>query len=78
VRAANGIMVVNREAQPADHPGPGFEGGLGIFDVSNPQKPREITFWRCGGAGVHRTASPSMGATPTSRRRWTAISATSS
>src|SRR5262245_9504742 len=54
VRASGGIMVVNREAQPADHPAPGFEGGLGIFDVSNPQKPREITFWRSGGAGVHR------------------------
>ena len=54
VRAANGVMVVNREAQPADRPAPDFQGGLGIFDVSNPQKPREITFWRCGGAGVHR------------------------
>src|SRR5262244_4327948 len=54
VRAANGLMLVNREAQPADRPVPGFEGGIGIFDVSNPSKPREITFWRCGGAGVHR------------------------
>src|SRR5262249_20165202 len=54
VRAANGIMLVNREAQPSDRPAPGFQGGLGIFDVSNPQKPREITFWKCGGAGVHR------------------------
>src|SRR5262245_14650896 len=48
------VMVVNREAQPADRPEPGFQGGLGIFDVSNPDQPREITFWKCGGAGVHR------------------------
>jgi len=54
VRAENGVMVVNREAQPSDHPAPGFQGGLGIFDVSDPSRPREITFWHCGGAGVHR------------------------
>jgi hypothetical protein len=54
VRAANAIMLVNREAQPSDRPAPGFQGGLGIFDVSNPRKPREIAFWRSGGAGVHR------------------------
>jgi hypothetical protein len=54
VRATNGLMLVNREAQPADRPGPGFEGGLGIYDVTTPARPREITTWRCGGAGVHR------------------------
>ena len=54
VRAGNGLMLVNREEQPADHPADGFHGGIGIFDVSNPRAPREITFWRCGGAGVHR------------------------
>ena len=25
-----------------------------IYDVSDPSRPREITFWQCGGAGVHR------------------------
>ena len=54
VRAARGIMLVNREAHPAQDAPAGFAGGLGIFDVSNPGKPREIAFWRCGGAGVHR------------------------
>jgi hypothetical protein len=54
VRAANGIMLVNREAQPAQDAPPGFAGGLGIWDVSNAEKPREIALWRCGGAGVHR------------------------
>jgi hypothetical protein len=54
VRAANGVMLVNREAQPADAPKTGAQGGLGIYDVSDPARPREITFWKCGGAGVHR------------------------
>src|SRR5882672_6089613 len=54
VRAGNGLMLVNREAQPAHQPPAGALTGLGIFDVSQPSRPREITFWRCGGAGVHR------------------------
>jgi hypothetical protein len=53
-RAANGLMVVNREAQPAHQPPAGVGGGLVIYDVSDPSRPREITFWKCGGAGVHR------------------------
>ena len=54
VRAANGLMLVNREAQPAHQPPAGVGGGLVIYDVSTPARPREITFWKCGGAGVHR------------------------
>jgi hypothetical protein len=54
VRAHGDIMLVNREAQPANQPGPGFQGGLGVYDVSDPIAPKEIAFWRCGGAGVHR------------------------
>jgi hypothetical protein len=54
VRVANGLMLVNREAQPAHQPPAGVGGGLVIYDVSDPGRPREITFWKCGGAGVHR------------------------
>ncbi len=72
VRAAHGVMLVNREAQPADRPAPGFQGGIGIFDVSDPGSPS-------GGAGAPAcTASPSTAATRTSRRSWMAMSATSS
>jgi hypothetical protein len=54
VRAVNGIMLVNREAHGAG-PVPGdFPVGLGIYDISEPAKPREITVWRSGGRGVHR------------------------
>jgi hypothetical protein len=54
VREANGIMLVNREAPPPFNTPPGFRGGLGIWDVSRPDKPREIFFWESDGAGVHR------------------------
>jgi hypothetical protein len=52
VRVVDGVMLVNREAPPRTQTGPGFRGGLGIWDVSHPERPREITFWEC--KGVHR------------------------
>jgi len=60
VRAANGIMLVNRE-RPPRRSSPGFTPeelaqpvGLGVYDISDPRKPKEITMWRCAGNGVHR------------------------
>jgi hypothetical protein len=52
VRVVNGVMLVNWEAGPRSQPGPDFKGGLGIWDVTAPARPREIAFWRCN--GVHR------------------------
>jgi hypothetical protein len=54
VRVSGDIMIVNREAPPPFRTAAGFEGGLGIFDVSNPAKPREIAFWKCAPPGAHR------------------------
>ncbi len=55
VRAANGLMLVNRESVPSDRPATdGVRVGLGIYDVSHPGSPREITHWQSGGSGVHR------------------------
>jgi hypothetical protein len=52
VRAKNGLMVVNHEKTgPGPHRIP---GGLGIYDVANPKRPRHITNWETAGAGVHR------------------------
>jgi hypothetical protein len=55
-RAANGIMLINREVDPAVKAAAthGLQGGLGIYDVSDPGRPREILFWKCAGSGVHR------------------------
>ncbi len=55
-RAANGVMLVNYEVDGATwgkYEGP-FQGGLGIYDVSDPAHTRQITFWECAGNGVHR------------------------
>src|SRR6185436_8812251 len=64
VRVADGIMLTNREilgaaAARGETPPEGFRGGLGIYDVSNPAKPRHITNWEVSGptvqgTGVHR------------------------
>ena len=52
VRAGDGIMLVNREPAPGRERGAEVPGGLGIYDVSRPDHPREIAFW--SGGGVHR------------------------
>lgn len=56
VRVANGIMLVNYEIDPLAEDAATKElwRGLGIYDVSDPAHPREITRWTCGGRGVHR------------------------
>jgi hypothetical protein len=54
VRASNGLMLVNRELVDKKAAAPGARGGLGVYDVSNPSRPREIRHWSCDGTGVHR------------------------
>ncbi|MBI4290467.1 MAG: hypothetical protein HY661_03185 [Betaproteobacteria bacterium] len=54
VRVANGLMLVNREFVSPQLAPPDFKGGLGIFDVSDPRKPKRIIEWTTSGKGVHR------------------------
>jgi len=55
VRVVNNIMVVNRERNPYQLGAPdNYQGGLGIYDVSNPGKPRLLADWKTHGMGVHR------------------------
>jgi len=67
VRVANGLMVTNREvlaarAMRGETPPEGYRGGLGIYDVSDPTRPKLITNWNttdtpgtgAGASGVHR------------------------
>ncbi|MDA1323345.1 MAG: hypothetical protein O3C34_01245 [Proteobacteria bacterium] len=53
VRVQDGLMVVNHERlggeQSAD-----FSGGLGFYDVSDPNNPKHIGNWNTPGKGVHR------------------------
>src|SRR3984885_558793 len=53
VRVANDLMLVNRERTRGDLPASDFVG-LRVFDVSNPDSPRDIHHWQCAGTGVHR------------------------
>ena len=38
----------------AGAPPSGWRGGFGVYDVSDPGKPKEITRWETSGTGVHR------------------------
>ena len=59
-----GVMLTTARCSPARARGEScrmFQGGLGIYDVSNPEKPRHITNWRTTdkpgpnyARGVHR------------------------
>ena len=54
-RVSNGIMVVNHERfPPAGEPPADWRGGFGVYDVSDPSKPRQITRWETSGTGCHR------------------------
>ncbi len=53
VRVSGDIMIVNHEKfgkSAADE----FGGGLAIYDVSSPSRPKLITKWATAGGGVHR------------------------
>jgi hypothetical protein len=52
VHSKDGIMVVNHEQ--AGTPSPDWRGGFGVYDVSDPSKPKLITRWETVGAGMHR------------------------
>jgi hypothetical protein len=54
VRVGGELMVVNREIMRPDDEALEMQGGLGIFDVSDPSKPRQICFWKTHGKGIHR------------------------
>jgi hypothetical protein len=55
VRVEGDVMVINQEVNPFQEGAPAeFKGGLAIYDVSKPAKPRLITRWETEGMGVHR------------------------
>ncbi len=53
VRVENNLMIINREVIPHGVGAPpGFLGGLGIYDVAKPGRPKFIANWEAGGTGV--------------------------
>jgi hypothetical protein len=55
VRVSGDVMLVNHQQvyNPQGQP-PDFQGGLKIFDVSDPRHPKAIGFFPVAGRGVHR------------------------
>lgn len=54
VRSKDGLMMVNSEAFPEFNVTPELEPGLRLFDISDRERPRQISLFRTGGRGVHR------------------------
>src|SRR3954466_15959643 len=54
VRVAKDLMVINREFVSPQLAPQDFKAGLGIYDVSDPKKPKKITDWVTPGKGCHR------------------------
>lgn len=54
VRVVGDLMVVNSETAERDIDRPYSEGGIRIYDVSTPARPRELGFFGVTGIGIHR------------------------
>ncbi len=53
VQVSGDVMVVNYEQLPGSTASD-FRAGVGIYDVRDPTRPRELAFFETGGIGVHR------------------------
>jgi hypothetical protein len=51
VRVCGDIMLVNNEQYGVRKP---FDAGLRVYNISDPSKPKELSFFETGGRGVHR------------------------
>ena len=54
VQVVGDILLVNYERSMFEPNAPAWQGGLKVFDVSQPTRPREIAFLPMQGKGVHR------------------------
>lgn len=54
VQVVGDVLLVNYERSMFEPNAPSWQGGLKVFDISNPREPREIAFVAMKGKGVHR------------------------
>ena len=54
VQVVGDVLLVNYERSMFEPQATSWQGGLKVFDVSDPRKPREIAFLSMPGKGVHR------------------------
>ncbi len=52
LQIAGDLLLTNHEQPPWEQGE--FQGGLGLYDISRPESPREISFFPTEGKGVHR------------------------
>lgn len=59
VQVLGDLLLVNRERQQESMGGELYSewmAGIGVYDISDPVNPKEISFWSCAARGVHRMA----------------------
>jgi hypothetical protein len=54
VQVVGDVLLVNHERSMLEPQATSWQGGLKVYDVSNPRQPREIAFLAMKGKGVHR------------------------
>jgi hypothetical protein len=54
VQVVDDILLVNYERSPYEPNASSWQGGLKVFDIANPEQPRELAFLELPGKGVHR------------------------
>ena len=54
VQVVDDVLLVNYERSPFEPNATSWQGGLKVFDVSRPERPRELGFLKMPGKGVHR------------------------
>jgi hypothetical protein len=54
VQIVGDVLLVNYERSMFEPNATSWQGGLKVFDISQPEEPREIAFLRMPGKGVHR------------------------
>ena len=54
VQVVGDVLLVNYERNPNEPNATSWKGGLKVFDISTPARPRETAFMQMAGKGVHR------------------------
>src|SRR5882724_2007480 len=54
VQVVGDLLLVNHEKNPAERDAPTWSGGMRVYDIGDPARPRELSFFETPGQGVHR------------------------
>jgi hypothetical protein len=54
VQVVGDLLLVNHEKNPAEPDAPTWSAGLRVYDIGDPARPQELSFFETPGQGVHR------------------------